>query len=226
MLQRDAAAMLQIHGSRPDAGATRADRDSSLVVALRHGEPTAADSLVAAYGDRAFRLAIRITGSAEDAEEIVQDALWSVIRKIETFRGDSAFGSWLYRVVANAAYQRLRKRRGQSADVSLDTVLPVFDQHGRHAEPVDDWSKSIDDPARQMELRMLLEAAIEELPADYRTVILLRDVEGLAYQEIAEAVGLRVVNVKTRLHRARLFLRKRLDAHFSMAAAASLTGVA
>src|SRR5215468_10632688 len=149
MLQRDAAAMLQIHGSRPDAGATRADRDSSLVVALRHGEPTAADSLVAAYGDRAFRLAIRITGNAEDAEEAVQDALWSVIRKIETFRGDSAFGSWLYRVVANAAYQRLRKRRGRSADVPLDTVLPMFDQHGRHAEPVADWSMSIDDPARQ-----------------------------------------------------------------------------
>jgi RNA polymerase sigma-70 factor, ECF subfamily len=226
MLQRDATAMLQIHGSRSDVGATRADRDCSLVGALRRGEPTAADSLVAAYGDRAFRLAIRITGNAEDAEEVVQDALWSVIQKIEMFRGDSAFGSWFYRVVANAAYQRLRKRRGRSADVSLDTVLPVFDQHGRHAEPVADWSMSIDDPARQMELRMLLEAAIEELPADYGTVILLRDVEGLSYQEIAEAVGLRVVNVKTRLHRARLFLRKRLDAHFSMADAASLTGVA
>jgi RNA polymerase sigma factor (sigma-70 family) len=112
------------------------------------------------YGDRAFRLATRITGHAEDAEEVVQDALWSVIRKIEMFGGDSAFGSWLYRVVANAAYQRLRKRRGRSADVSLDTV---FDQHGRHAEPVADWSMSIEDPARQMELRILLEAAIEEL---------------------------------------------------------------
>ena len=140
MVQRDATAMLQIHGSRPGVVHTRADRDCSLVGALRRGEPTAADSLVATYGDRAFRLAIRITGNAEDAEEVVQDALWSVIRKIEMFRGDSAFGSWLYRVVANAAYQRLRKRRGRSADVSLDTVLPVFDRHGRHAEPVADWS--------------------------------------------------------------------------------------
>src|SRR5262249_4585417 len=118
------------------------------------------------------------------------------------FRGDSAFSSWFYRVVANAAYQWLRKRRGRSADVSLETVLPVFDQHGRHPEAIADWSMSIDDPARQTELRMTLSAAIEELPADYRIVIVLRDVEGLSYQEIAEALGLRVSNVKTRLHRA------------------------
>jgi RNA polymerase sigma factor (sigma-70 family) len=170
------------------------------------------------------RLATRITGNAEDAEEAVQDALWSVIRKIGMFRGDAAFGSWLYRVVVNAAYQQLRKRRGRSADVSLDTVLPVFDEHGRQAEPVVDWSMRIDDPARQMELRRLLETAIEDLPADYRTVILLRDVEGLSYREIAEALDLGVVTIKARLHRARLFLRKRLDAHFSMAGVASLAG--
>src|SRR5262249_4240932 len=158
-------ALLDKDGSCPDVVSTRADRDSSLVGTLRRGEQTAADSLVAAYGDRAFRLAIRITGNAADAEEVVQDALWSVIRKIETFRGDCAFGSWLYRVVANAAYQRLRQRRGRRADFSLDAVLPVFDQRGRHAEPVADWSRSIDDPAHQTELRMLLGAAIEELPA-------------------------------------------------------------
>src|SRR5262249_29755693 len=175
MLHHDATAMLEIHGNRLGAVPTRVDRDSSLVAALRRGEPAAADSLVAAYGDRAFRPATRITGNAEDAEEAVQDALWSVIRKIEIFRCDWAFVSWLYRFVAHAAYQALRKRGGRSADVSLDTVLPVFDQHGRHAEPVADWSMSIDDPARQMELRMLLEAAIDELPADYRMVIVLRD---------------------------------------------------
>jgi RNA polymerase sigma factor (sigma-70 family) len=125
MLQHDATPMLEIQGNRLGVVPTRGDRDSSLVAALRRGGTTAADSLVAAYGDRAFRLALRITGSAEDAEEVVQDALWSVIRKIETFRGDSAFGSWLYRVVANAAYQRLRKRRGQSAEISLDTAAAV-----------------------------------------------------------------------------------------------------
>jgi len=87
---------------------TRVDPDGALVAALRRGDPTAAEDLVAAYGNRAYRLAWRITGSAQDAEEAVQDAFLSVTRKIDTFRGESAFGSWLYRIVANAAYQRCR----------------------------------------------------------------------------------------------------------------------
>ena len=195
---------------------TRIDRDGPLVAALRRGDPTAAEDLVAAYGDRACRLATRITGNAQDAEEAVQDAFLSVIRKIDAFRGDSAFGSWLYRIVANAGYQRRRRRRGRGADVSLDKLLPEFDAHGRHVAPVADWSTSVDDPALQTELRMVLTSAIDELPADYRAVVLLRDVEGLSHQEIAEALGLTVANVKARVHRARLFLRRRLDAGLSI----------
>jgi len=195
---------------------TQTDRDDSLLAALRRGDPTSAEDLVAAYGDRASRLANRITGNAQDAEEAVQDAFLSVIRKIDTFRGDCAFGSWLYRIVANAAYQRCRKRRARGADVSLDQLLPVFDEHGRHVAPVADWSMSVDDPARQTELRTALSTAIEELPADYGTVVLLRDVEGLSNQEIGEALGFTVINVKTRLHRARLFLRQRLEARLAV----------
>jgi RNA polymerase sigma-70 factor, ECF subfamily len=194
---------------------TRIDRDGSLVAALRRGDPTAAEDLVAAYGDRACRLATRITGNAQDAEEAVQDAFLSVIRKIDTFRGDSAFGSWLYRIVTNAAYQRCRRRRGRGADLSLDDLLPAFDAHGRHVAPVFDWSMNVADPARQTALRMLLGTAIEKLPASYRAVVVLRDVEGLSHQEIAETLGLTIANVKTRVHRARLFLRKQLAAHFS-----------
>jgi len=198
-------------------GVNGRDGDGALVAALRRRDPTAADRLVAAYGDRACRLATRITGNAEDAEEAVQDAFWSVLRKIDTFRGESAFGTWLSRVVVNAAYQRLRSRRGRSGDVSLDNLLPAFDQQGGHVASVADWSSSVDDPARQTELRMVLESAMDDLPDDYRTVVLLRDAEGFSSQEISEAVGLTVVNVKTRVHRARLFLRKRLDGHLSVA---------
>jgi len=203
----------------------RIDRDGALVAALRRGHPMAAEALLAAYGDRACRLATRITGNAQDAEEAVQDAFLSVIRKIDTFRGDSAFGSWLYRIVANAAYQRCRSR-GRGADVPLDTLLPVFDAHGRHVAPVADWSMNVDDPARQTELRLALSTAIEELRVDYRTVVLLRDIEGLSHQEIAETLGLTVGNVKTRVHRARLFLRQRLEAHFSAAGVPSMPSVA
>ena len=187
----------------------RVDRDRELLAALREGAPDAAERLVATYGDRVYRLAISITGSSQDAEEAVQDALWSVIRKIDTFRGDSAFGSWVYRIVANAAYQKIRSRSARRAEISLEDVLPAFHENGR-AAPIADWSTELGDPARGTELRLALTAAIDELPLEYRTVVLLRDVEGLSNTEVADALGTSVGAVKSRAHRARLFLRKRL----------------
>jgi len=96
-----------------------------VLAALQGGDPSAAEYLVAHYGDRAYRLAIDITSNKQDAEEAVQDAFWSVIRKIATFRGDSALGSWIYRIVLNAAYQKLRGRARRRDDISLDEVLPA-----------------------------------------------------------------------------------------------------
>jgi RNA polymerase sigma-70 factor (ECF subfamily) len=187
----------------------REDRD--LLHALRHREPTAAERLVTTYGQRAYRLAARITGGGPDAEEVVQDALWSAIRNIDGFRGESAFGSWLYRIVANAAYEKLRERQKRSRDVSWDDVLPSFDAERRHLAPMTDWSPGVDDPAIQTELRILLTAAINELPAAYRTVLVMRDVEGLSNGDIAGLLAVSVPLVKTRVHRARLFVRKQLD---------------
>src|SRR3989454_9103325 len=193
-----------------EAASTRIDRDGLLVKALQRREPVAAELLVASYGDRAYRLASGIAGSAQDAEEVVQDGFWTVVRKIDTFRGESAFGSWFYRIVANAAYQKLRHRPGRRSEISLDEVLPLFHENGQHAAPIADWSPSVDDPSRQTELRMALTAAIDELPLDYRTALILRDVEGLSNVEVAAALGITVANAKSRTHRARLFLRKRL----------------
>jgi len=194
----------------PVAHQRRGDRDLDLLEALRLHDPTAAERLVVTYGERAYRLATRITGSEQDAEEVVQDAFWTVVRKIDMFRGESAFGSWLYRIVANAAYQKLRGRQSRSRDLSLDEVLPSFDAHGRHVGPMADWSACVDDHSVQTELRVALTAAINELPPVARAVLVLRDVEGLSNLEIAEALGLSVPVVKSRVHRARLFLRKQL----------------
>src|SRR5215467_5834447 len=116
--------------------ATVTDRDGRLVAALRRGDPTAAEDLVAASGDRACRLATRITRNAQDAEEAVQDAFLSVIRKIDSFRGDATFGSWIYRIVANAAYRCCRRGRCRRAEVSLDRLLRAFEHHRHHVEPV------------------------------------------------------------------------------------------
>ncbi len=188
----------------------RSDREEPLVGALRRREPTAADDLVATYHRRAYRLAISITGSAPDAEEVVQDAFWSVIRKIDTFRGDSSFGSWFYRIVSNAAFRKLRRRRSRRLEITMDEVLPVFSEDGRHAQTVVDWSAAVHDPARDTELRLAITAAIAELPDHYRVALLLRDVEGASVKQIATTLGLSVENAKTRVHRARLFVRKLL----------------
>jgi RNA polymerase sigma-70 factor, ECF subfamily len=193
----------------------RIDRDDLLVKALQRREPAAAELLVASYGDRAYRLAVGIAGNARDAEEVVQDAFWAVVRKIDTFRGESTFGTWFYRIVANAAYQKLRDRPGRGNEISLDEVLPLFHENGQHAASIVDWSPSVDDTSRQTELRQALTAAIDELPLDYRTAVILRDVEGLSDVEMAESLGITVANAKSRTHRARLFLRKRLGSFMS-----------
>src|SRR5438105_11315840 len=139
----------RVDEQRPRFPRKAIDPDAALVAQLRRADAGAAEALVGAYGDRVYRLAIRITGNASDAEEVVQDALWTVVRKIDTFRGESAFGSWLYRIVANAAYQKLRHRPGRRGETWLDEVLRPFHENGRHVAPTADRSPTLDDPSRQ-----------------------------------------------------------------------------
>jgi len=188
----------------------RVDADAELVEALRREEPDAPDRLVERYGDRVYRLAMRITGLKEDAEEAAQDALWTAARKVHMFKGESAFGSWIYRITANAAYQKLRTRRQKAPEIALEDVLPSLDGDGRHFEPMDDWSNRVDEQALQGELRRVLQQAIDGLPPDYRTALVLHDVEGLSNPDIAEALNISLPAVKSRVHRSRLFVRKQL----------------
>src|SRR6267143_5092262 len=182
-------------------GEERMDRDCQLVSALSSGQPGAPEELLGTYGDRAYRLALRITRNTEDAEEVVQDAFCAIVRKIDAFRRQSAFSSWLYRIVANAAYNKLRERPGRRRAVSLDDIAPGHE----------------DDAAVQNELRAVLQGAIHGLPPAYRAVFVLRDVDGLSNVEISEALGLSIANVKSRVHRARLSLRARLADYKSRA---------
>ncbi len=182
--------------------------DQGLVDALRAGDANGAEALVQRYGAWIYRVAARVLRDRRDAEEVTQNVLMTVLRKIGTFKGQAAFSSWIYRITANAAYDRARARRARADDVSLDSVLPVFDEMGRHVEPVVDWSGALEDPAVAGEVRAVLERAIGNLPEDYRVVLVLRDIEELTTEEVAEALGLSVAAVKSRLHRARLFLRK------------------
>ena len=174
--------------------------------------PGAVETLVHRYGVKIYRLALRITGSPEDAQEASQDVLWTIVRKIGTFKGESALGSWIYRITANAAYEKLRSRRGKET-VSWETLLPSFDGDGHLVDPGRDWTLS-EDPALQAEARRRLREAIDSHPPDYRTAFVLHDMEGLSNPEIGEMLGISLPAVKSRVHRSRLFLRQRLAEYF------------
>ena len=193
--------------ARRGSGLTRSDGD--LVKRLREADAAAAEALVDTYGARAYRLAVRITGSEADAEEVVQEALWTVVRRVETFRGDAALGTWIHRITVNAAYDKLRRRR-RRREVPWDDLLTARNDEEHRPPSVDDRSGRASDPTAQIELRSALTAAIDDLRAVDRTVFVLHDVDGMSNVDIAATLHLSVPAVKSRVHRARLLLRRRL----------------
>jgi RNA polymerase sigma-70 factor, ECF subfamily len=192
-----------------------ADVDADLVEALRRDDAEGAEQLIERYGDRAYRLALRITGVTEDAEAAVEAALRTVVGAVPTFTGATTFESWIVRTVAGAAYQTIRRRRQDTNEIALADVVPGLDGDGRHFEPMDDWSTRIDEQALQGELGGILTEAIDALPADYRTALILHDAEGVSKPDIAAVLGIDVTAVPPRVHRARLSVRRYLSAYFA-----------
>jgi RNA polymerase sigma-70 factor (ECF subfamily) len=196
------------------------DADAELVDALRRDAAEGAERLVEGYGDRAYRLALRITGTRQDAESAVEEALRAVLGAIHTFTGASTFESWIVRSVASAAYQRARRRGPDASAATLAEVVPPLDGDGRHIAPMDDWSNRIDEPRTARELCGVLTETLEALPADYRAALVLHDVEHASKADIAAVLGVDGPGVSRRVHYARLFVRKRLSDYFESAAAA------
>jgi RNA polymerase sigma-70 factor, ECF subfamily len=197
-----------------------ADADAELVEALRRNTTEGAERLVERYGDRAYRLALRITGTRQDAESAVEEGLRAVLGAIHTFTGASTFESWIVRSVASAAYQRARRCGPDVSDAALAEVVPPLDGDGRHFAPMGDWSNWIDEPRLARELYGVLTESLEALPADYRTALVLHDVEHASKPDIAAVLGVEGPGVSRRVHYARLFVRKRLSEYFESAAAA------
>jgi RNA polymerase sigma-70 factor (ECF subfamily) len=152
-------------------------------------------------------------GNDADAEDVTQDVLLQLIRKLDTFRGESAFPTWLHRITVNAALAYRRKRASREQHQVHDP-LDSFMEEGKHATPVRDWWVEPDKLAVDRETQHLIEKAIAGLPEIYRDVYVLADVEGLANAEIGDMLGLSVPAVKSRLHRARLLMRNALAPHF------------
>jgi RNA polymerase sigma-70 factor (ECF subfamily) len=188
----------------------RQERDQDILDALRSGDTSCFEELISRYSEKVHHLALRITRNEEDAEEVLQDVFVTVYQKIDKFEGKSAFSSWLYRVTANAALMKLRKRR-QTPSVSMEDISPGVRETwvGNKSDEFD-----VSFISSRHELREMLEQAIARLPEEYRMIFLLRDVDGLSNQEVGGIMELSVPAVKSRLHRSRLMLRRKLQKYY------------
>jgi len=183
--------------------------DSVLLEELRKGTPEAVENLFDRFHAKIYSLAMSILKNESDAEEATQDVFLTVVQKAHTFKGNSALYSWIYRICVNTCLMRLRgKRRGET--VSIEDFMPVFTEDGMHASLISDWSKEVERKALDKELGQVIQRFTGDLSEKYRVVFVLSDVDGLSNEETAQILGLTVPAVKSRLHRARLYLRERL----------------
>ncbi|RKG62295.1 sigma-70 family RNA polymerase sigma factor [Corallococcus sp. CA049B] len=193
----------------------RQEEDRRLLTRAQDGDVSAFEALVGLHQDRVYGLALRMTRSEADAAEITQDTFLSAYQHLKDFRGEAAFGSWVHRIAANHALMRLRHRRvAQAAEAELQT--PEFTERGTLADyPVSDWSRDAEEKALDAELGQAIQQAADRLPEGYREVFLLKDVDGLSYEQIAEVTGASIPAIKSRLHRARLALREAIDLFYN-----------
>src|SRR6202044_1036163 len=183
----------------------------TLVRAAKAGDISAFEELVRRYDRNVFRIAQHITQNREDAEDVVQEAFLKAYQNLANFQEQSKFYTWLVRIAVNEALMRLRRRRPERM-VSLDEDVKT--EEDSLPREVADWSPNPEQQYNQAELREILTRTIQGLPASFRTVFVLRDVEGLSTEETAEALDLSIPAVKSRLLRARLQLRERLSRFF------------
>jgi RNA polymerase sigma-70 factor, ECF subfamily len=192
------------------------ENEQDLILASKSGDPAALDALVRRHQGRVYAFAMRMCRNVEDAKDILQETFLGMVRSIREFRQESKFTTWLYRIASNACLKK--HRRGvfdptPEQELSLDALMPRPDSDGRRPE-IADWSEDAERALLSGELTGRMEAAIDKLPREYKIVLLLRDVEGFSAEETAEMLKLSVPAVKSRLHRARVFVRKELADYF------------
>jgi len=200
-------------GAVPPAPAMSGDaEDRALVERLKTGEEQALEALYRRYSARVYRQASILLRNDAEAEEITQEVFLTLYTKAKTFRGEAAFSTWLYRLTLNAALTRLRRRK-KAQEVSYEDYLPRYEPDGHHLGgegSVVDWSHDVEKQVAGKELQRILQQALDQLRPMDKAVVVLSDLEGIPNREIGKTLGLSVPAVKTRLHRARLFLRGKL----------------
>jgi RNA polymerase sigma-70 factor (ECF subfamily) len=185
--------------------------DGSLIAQIKSGSSDAFEELLGRYESKVYNLALRFTRNQEDAEEVLQDVFVTVFKKVGGFEGKAAFSSWLYRVIVNSAFMKLRKRK-HGAAVSIEDVPEQARTSSIDAESI--RQERSDAVLQNRQLQEVLNAAILRLPDQYRAVFVLRDIDGLSNSEVGEILSISIPAVKSRLHRSRLMLRRKLQRMF------------
>lgn len=188
------------------------EAEGRLLDGLRAGEASAFEELVRTQGPRLLAVTRRLLRNDEDARDAVQEAFLNAFKSIGGFEGGSRLGTWLHRIAINAALMKLRTRR-RKPERSIEEFLPTYLDDGHHVDRPQPWAESGEVGAIRAETRQLVRASIDELPDDFRNVLVLRDIEELNTAETAGLLGLSTGAVKVRLHRARQALRTLLDPH-------------
>jgi RNA polymerase sigma-70 factor, ECF subfamily len=188
----------------------RDPKDQDLLERLQAGDERAIAELADTYGTKIYQLAFRYLRNKEDAEEVTQDVLLKVSRKVDAFRGDAALSSWIYRITFNAAMSRLRTARYQRSQDEARQVETDGEPHNAAQSDVADWSNMADEQMLRSQLRRRVLRAILALPAIYRAPVVLRDLHGMSTEEASAMLKVKDQTLKSRLHRGRLILRKQL----------------
>lgn len=183
------------------------DYEKLLVKKSQSGDVESFELLISSYDKRAYNIAYRVMGNEEDAKDMAQEALLRVFRSIKSFRGQSSFSTWLYRIVTNVCLDELRRRKNEKY-VSMDSTIQT-DSGELHLEICSD-KETPESVFEQVEQREVIRNAISELKDEYRSVIVLRDIQGFSYEEISGILDCSLGTVKSRINRARTMLRDKL----------------
>lgn len=181
--------------------------DETLIERVLHGDQEAFADLVDRYQQKVFNIAFRMTGDREEAMDMAQESFLRVFRSLPRFKGDSTFSTWLFRIVNNTCIDALRRRKRQVV-VALSTDASIDTDEGEYQVEFPSTDDGPEERAMQAEMREAVAQAIEQLSAEHRLALILRDVEGYSYEEIADMLELNIGTVKSRLNRARLSLRE------------------
>jgi RNA polymerase sigma-70 factor (ECF subfamily) len=218
------AKVIQVASSGTPPGRRKVSLEEvQIIERLKDGDQMALETILGLYAGKLYPVAQRILGDAADSEEVIQDVFWAVYRKAKTFNGKSRLFTWLYRLTVNAALGHLRHRK-RKRHVEYEENAAKFAKDGhRPMRPIVDWSSSLDEKYAAQEIHALVGKALDQLKPIDKSIVVLSDMEGLADKEIAGALELTVAAVKTRLYRARLFLRGKLAVQLGYSGRSRLT---